>query len=76
MAIITDPFAIEQRGRVMGFIQMDGASQALRTHRSPYMANVRGWQSPFLMVVGLAVVVTILIITRLQPLTKTSCFTK
>lgn len=71
MAIITDLFTIEQRGRVMGFIQMGfGASQVLGVPISLYLANARGWQSPFLMVVGLAVVVTILIITRLQPLTK------
>src|SRR5687768_5632222 len=55
MAIITDLFPLEQRGRTMGFIQMGfGASQVLGIPVSLYLANHWGWQSPFLMVVGIA----------------------
>ena len=62
MAIITDIFDIHHRGRVMGFIQMGfGGSQVLGVPISLYLANIWGWQAPFLMVAGLAVVVAVLV---------------
>ena len=71
MAIITDLFDIHHRGRVMGFIQMGfGASQVLGIPISLYIANIWGWQSPFLMVAILASIVAILIFTKLQPVNK------
>jgi predicted MFS family arabinose efflux permease len=70
MAIITDLFSLQQRGRVMGFIQMGfGASQVLGIPIGLYLANLWGWQSPFLMVGGLAIIIAILIIVKLQPVT-------
>ncbi|MFT3823856.1 MAG: MFS transporter [Chitinophagaceae bacterium] len=75
LAIVTDLFSIEQRGRVMGFIQMGfGASQVLGIPIGLYLANAYGWQSPFLMIVGLAILVAILIITQLKPLTTHLAF--
>ena len=71
MAILTDLFDIHHRGRVMGFVQMGfGASQVLGIPISLFIANRWGWQSPFLMVAMLATVVVILIIAKLQPVTK------
>ena len=71
MAIITDLFDIHHRGRVMGFIQMGfGASQVLGIPISLYIANIWGWQSPFLMVAILAAIVAILIFVKLQPVNK------
>ena len=71
MAIITDLFDIHHRGRVMGFIQMGfGASQVLGIPISLYIANVWGWQSPFIMVAIVASIVAILIMLKLQPVTK------
>ncbi len=71
MAIITDLFDIHHRGRVMGFVQMGlGASQVLGIPISLYIANIWGWRSPFLMVAGLATLVLLLIVVRLQPVTK------
>ncbi len=71
MAIITDLFDIHHRGRVMGFIQMGfGASQVLGIPISLYIANVWGWQSPFIMVAAIASVVAVLIIFKLQPVSK------
>jgi predicted MFS family arabinose efflux permease len=71
MAIITDLFDIHHRGRVMGFIQMGfGASQVLGVPIGLFIANIWGWQSPFLMVAILATAVAILIFTKLQPVTK------
>lgn len=71
MAIITDLFPLEQRGRTMGFIQMGfGASQVLGIPISLYLANHWGWQSPFLMVVGIALIVAVLLLIKMQPVNK------
>ncbi|WP_428660082.1 MFS transporter [Runella sp.] len=71
MAIITDVFSLEQRGRVMGFIQMGfGASQVLGIPISLYLANLWGWQSPFLMIVGFSTVVALVVMQTLKPITK------
>lgn len=71
MAIVADLFPIEKRGRVMGFMQMGfGASQVLGIPISLYLANVWGWQSPFLMIVGLASIVWIMSTIKMQPVTK------
>ena len=67
-AIITDTFALEQRGRVMGFTQMAfGASQVLGLPIGLYLANQFGWHSPFLMIVGLAVILGIIIFIKMKP---------
>jgi predicted MFS family arabinose efflux permease len=71
LAIVADLFPLEQRGRVMGFMQMGfGASQVLGIPIGLYIANVWGWQSPFLMIVGLATIVWLLIILKMQPINK------
>lgn len=71
MAIITDLFDIHHRGRVLGMVQMGfAASQVLGIPVSLYVANIWGWQSPFILVAGLGAVITILIITSLKPVTK------
>ena len=71
LAIVADLFPLEQRGRVMGFMQMGfGASQVLGIPIGLYIANIWGWQSPFLMIVGLAVVIWLLIMIRMQPINK------
>ncbi len=71
MAIVADLFPIEQRGRVVGFLQMGlGASQVLGIPIGLYLANIWGWQSPFLMIVGLASVVWLIILFKMQPVTK------
>ena len=71
MAIVSDLFKLEQRGRVMGFMQMGfGASQVLGIPISLFIANKWGWQSPFIMIVGLATIVWIAVAFKLQPITK------
>jgi predicted MFS family arabinose efflux permease len=70
MAIVTDIFVVEQRGRVMGFMQMGfGASQVLGIPISLFLANAWGWQMPFMMIVGLSTMIWLLIIFKLQPIT-------
>ena len=71
MAIIADLFALQQRGRVMGFVQLGfGASQVLGIPIGIYIANAWGWESPFLMTAGLAFIIAIVIVTQLKPVTQ------
>ncbi len=71
MAIVSDLFTLEQRGRVMGFMQMGfGASQVLGIPISLYIANRWGWQSPFFMIVVLAFIIWIVLTIKLKPITK------
>ena len=71
LAIVADLFHLQQRGRAMGFIQMGfGASQVLGIPISLYIANHWGWQSPFLMIVGLATIMWSLVMLKLQPVTQ------
>ncbi|HLA56295.1 MAG TPA: MFS transporter, partial [Flavobacterium sp.] len=71
LAIVTDLFVIHQRGRVMGFIQMAfAASQILGIPIGLYFANLWGWHSAFLMIVGLASVILILFLIYMQPVDK------
>ncbi len=68
MAIITDLFALEKRGRVMGFVQMGfGASQVLGIPIGLYIATKMGWEAPFLFIAGLAMLIAVLIAMRLKP---------
>jgi predicted MFS family arabinose efflux permease len=71
MAIIADLFTMQQRGRVMGFVQMGfGASQVLGIPIGLYLANAWGWHAPFLWVAAMAIIIAVLIAVKLQPLTK------
>jgi len=71
MAIVADLFPLEQRGRVMGFMQMGfGASQVLGIPIGLFLANSWGWQSPFLMIAGLSFVVLIVSVFKMEPINK------
>lgn len=71
MAIVADLFLPQQRGRVMGFLQMGfGASQVLGIPISLFLANRMGWQSPFMLIVGLAFIIWLIIVLKMQPITK------
>jgi predicted MFS family arabinose efflux permease len=55
MAIVADTFSIEQRGRVMGFLQMGfGISQVVGIPISLFIANKWDWQAPFYLIVVIA----------------------
>lgn len=67
MTIVSDIFPLERRGRVFGFLQMGfGASQVLGIPLSLYIANVWGWQSPFLMIVGLSLIIWLSLVLKLK----------
>ena len=68
LAIVADLFLLEQRGRVMGFMQMGfGTSQVLGIPISLYLATVWNWQMPFLMIVVLAAIIWLLILFKMKP---------
>ena len=70
MAIVADIFSLQQRGRVIGFVQMAFAgSQILGVPIGLLLANRWGWHSTFLFVVGVAVCIIALVIWKLKPLT-------
>lgn len=69
-AIVADLFNLQQRGRVMGYVQMGlGASQVLGVPVGLYVANYWGWNSPFLVIAALALLVALAIVLRLHPVT-------
>lgn len=71
MAIVTDMFTIQQRGRVMGFLQMGfGASQIMGIPVGLYLANAWGWHAPFLWIVVMATVVALLILFKMGPVSE------
>ncbi|MCE6990003.1 MFS transporter [Dyadobacter sp. CY323] len=70
-AIITDLFPIQVRGRVMGFVQMAFASsQVLGIPIGLYLAKEFSWHAPFLMIVGLSLIVGVLIVLYLKPINE------
>ena len=71
MAIITDIFTINQRGKVMGFVQMAfGGSQILGIPIGLVLANYWSWHATFYMVLILAFILGIALVIKLKPLTE------
>lgn len=69
MAIITDLFSVNQRGKVMGIVQMGfAASQVLGIPIGLYFANLWGWHAPFLMIVLLSLITFFFIVIKLKPI--------
>jgi predicted MFS family arabinose efflux permease len=70
MAIVTDLFKLEQRGRVMGTIQMAFAgSQVLGIPIGLFLANKWDWHAPFLMIVAFSVILGVVVVMKLKPVT-------
>ena len=71
MAIITDIFSINQRGKVMGIVQMAfGGSQILGIPIGLVLANYWSWHATFYMVLILAFILGIALVIKLKPLTE------
>jgi predicted MFS family arabinose efflux permease len=70
LAIVADLFDFQQRGKVMGFIQMGfGVSQVMGIPIGLYIANQWGWHVPFFAIAAIAAIIAIIILIKLQPLT-------
>jgi predicted MFS family arabinose efflux permease len=70
MAIVTDLFEINQRGRVFGFTQMGfSASQVLGIPIGLWLAEKWGWNSPFYVIVVIAGLMGVIMLVKLQPVT-------
>jgi len=70
LAIATDLFPLEVRGRVMGFIQTAfAASQVLGLPTALYFANRWDWHAPFLAIIAVIVPVGIVIMLGMRPVT-------
>ena len=70
LAIATDLFPLEVRGRVMGFIQTAfAASQVLGLPTALYFANHWDWHAPFLAIIAVIVPVGVLIMLGMKPVT-------
>jgi predicted MFS family arabinose efflux permease len=70
MAIVTDLFSLQQRGKVMGFIQMGfGVSQVLGIPIGLYIANEWGWNIPFLWIAVMAGIIAFTLFLKLKPIT-------
>lgn len=71
MAIVADLFSLQQRGKVMGFVQMGfGGSQVLGIPVGLYIANVWGWHAPFLWIAVMAGLMALTIFLVLKPVTE------
>lgn len=69
MAITTDLFHFSMRGRVMGVLQTAFAgSQILGLPIGLYLSAHLGWHAPFMMIVGMAAIVGVIIIVNLKPI--------
>ena len=68
LAIATDLFAFEVRGRVMGFIQTAfAASQVLGLPAALYLANRWDWHAPFWAIVAIALPAGAVIVFFMKP---------
>ena len=68
LAIATDLFPLEMRGRVMGFVQTAfAASQVLGLPAGLFFANLWNWHAPFLAIVAIALPASIFIAIYMRP---------
>ncbi|HUN94383.1 MAG TPA: MFS transporter [Burkholderiaceae bacterium] len=68
LAIVSDLFPLQMRGRVMGIIQTSfSASSVLGIPLSLWLSNRWGWNAPFLMIAGVGAAVGVVVYAYLRP---------
>ncbi|MEK6773602.1 MAG: MFS transporter [Bdellovibrionota bacterium] len=68
LAITTDLFPFQMRGRVMGLLQTAfSASQILGIPLGLYLSNLWDWHAPFMMIVAASLVAGVIIIIYMKP---------
>jgi len=68
LAIVTDLFPLQQRGRVMGFVQTAfAASQVLGIPAGLFLANHWNWHVCFAAIIGLSIAAIIVIAFAMRP---------
>ena len=71
MAIVSDLFSLQQRGRVMGFLQMGfGASQVMGIPISLLLAYRWNWKLPFFLIVAVSIAMWLLILLLMKPINE------
>ena len=71
LAIATDLFPVQMRGRVMGFIQTAfAASQVLGIPIGLFLSNHWNWHVPFLAMAGLGLVGGLIVAWKMQPVAE------
>lgn len=71
LAIVADLFTLQQRGKVMGFVQMGfGVSQVLGIPIGLYLANQWGWHIPFYWIAAMAALIVVVLVIKLKPITE------
>lgn len=76
-AIITDLYVVNQRGRVMGFIQMGfGVSQIVGIPLGLFLTNWANWHLPFYVIDGFAAVILVGTVIFMRPITAHLALTK
>jgi predicted MFS family arabinose efflux permease len=76
-AIITDMYVVNQRGRVMGFIQMGfGVSQIVGIPLGLFLTNWANWHLPFYVIVGFASIILAGTVFFMRPITAHLAFAK
>jgi predicted MFS family arabinose efflux permease len=70
LAIVTDLFPLQMRGRVMGVVQTAfSASQVLGIPAGLYIANLWNWHVTFLAIICITIPVGLIIIVYMKPVT-------
>lgn len=71
LAITTDLFPFQARGRVMGLLQTAfSASQILGIPAGLYLSNLWDWHAPFMMIVAASLVAGVIILFYMKPVDK------
>ncbi|MCB0278680.1 MAG: MFS transporter [Calditrichaeota bacterium] len=71
MAIVTDLFTFQQRGKAMGFLTMGfSVSQVLGIPIGLYIANIWGWHIPFIWIALMSALLALTLYFKMSPIVE------